>query len=68
MEHSAFFQMAKPVWPAGMEREENLDVGVCAVVDVTEGAQVKLRIAALSTYRVFVNGTFRCHGPSRAAL
>ena len=59
--------MCKPVWPVGMEREQNFDVGFRAVVEVPAGASVTLRIAASSNYRVFVNGVFRCNGPSRAA-
>ncbi len=59
------FQAAKPVWPDGREREMNLSVRFRAVVNAPEQGPVRLRIAASTIYRAFVNGAFCGHGPAR---
>jgi len=43
----------------------NLLVGFHTRVDDPRGARVVLRIAASSLYRVYLNGSFRAHGPAR---
>lgn len=63
----AAFSTAKPIWPAGLDREMNLFVGFRAVINPPPGKPVKVRVAASTLYRLFVNGEFRGHGPARAA-
>ena len=50
---TAAFQRAKPVWPAGREKEMNLQVGFRAVIERPADAAkgVLLRVAAQSFYR-----------------
>lgn len=61
---TASFQAAKPVWVRGRETEMNLPAGFRAIFE-RPGAAVRVRIAASSLYRLFVNGEFRAHGPAR---
>ena len=63
----AAFSTAKPIWPAGLDREMNLFVGFRAVINPPPGKPVKVRVAASALYRLFVNGEFRGLGPARAA-
>jgi len=61
------FHSARPVWPAGREREMNLFVGFRALLAAPDtGERVILRIAASTVYRTFVNGRFVGYGPARA--
>ena len=66
---AAAFHAAKPVWPAGREKEMNLQVGFRAVIEKPAEAKqaVVLRVAAASFYRATVNGQFVAAGPARAA-
>jgi alpha-L-rhamnosidase len=66
---AAVFQRAKPVWPAGREKEMNLQVGFRAVIEkpAKTPKTVMLRVAAASFYRATVNGRFVAAGPARAA-
>ena len=59
------FEYAKPVWPAGREREMNVSLLLAA--EAPEGAEAVLRIAAHARYQIFVNGEFFAEGPARAA-
>src|SRR5689334_9592502 len=60
------FQSARPVWPAGREKEKNLFVGFRVVFQApAAGAPVMLRMAGSSLYRVTLNGGFVGHGPAR---
>ncbi len=59
------FSSAKPVWPAGKDREMNLFVGFRAEVEPPQAAQVTLRLTASCLYRAWVNGQFAGHGPAR---
>jgi alpha-L-rhamnosidase len=60
-------QKAVPVWAAGREKEMNLNLGFRGVFQAKSGQTVRLKIAASSLYRVFINGTFVGSGPARAA-
>ncbi len=62
--HASSFRAAKPIWPAGRSREMNLLVGFHCRLGSPRGGAI-LRIAASSLYRVYLNGTFCAHGPSR---
>ncbi|MFB9276004.1 hypothetical protein [Cohnella cellulosilytica] len=62
---SVSFAAARPVWPAGREREMNLTVGFRAVVGAAGGKRARLRLAASTLYRCYVNGRFVAHGPAR---
>ncbi len=62
---SSFFQVAKPIWPEGLETEMNLFVGFRAVFARPPHTQVVLRAAASTLYRFFVNGEFHGFGPAR---
>ena len=62
---TAEFRSAKAVWPAGREREMNVQVAFRAVVRPVAGERVTLRLTASSLYRATVNGRFVGHGPAR---
>lgn len=62
------FQLAKPVWPKGREKEMNLFVGFRAVFDSPPAKPVVVRVAGTSLYRLFVNGEFCGYGPARGPL
>lgn len=60
------FLSAKPVWPAGREKEMNLFVGFRVTLDSRAlPPHAKLRFTCSSIGRVFVNGTFAGYGPAR---
>lgn len=64
---TARFTSARPIWPAGREKEMNLLVGFRAVVKLPSGASrgdAVLRVAASTIYRAFVDGRFVGHGPA----
>jgi alpha-L-rhamnosidase len=61
----AAFQSAKPVWPAGREKEMNLTVGFRAAFPAPRDARVAIRITGSTLYRLHVNGTFAGYGPAR---
>lgn len=61
------FLAARPVWPAGREREMNLAVGFRASFPRPEGICTVLRVTGSSLYRIHFNGGFVGHGPARAA-
>ena len=61
-------QVALPIWLEHREREMNLTTGTKAVVQLTRSqinTQLVLRISAVSRYRVYINGQYAGHGPSR---
>jgi len=58
------FLNAKPVWPAGLEKEKNIHVGFRAVFRAEVGSAVRLRLTGSTIYRV-LNGEFIHHGPAR---
>ncbi|MDR0538269.1 MAG: hypothetical protein LBH04_09585 [Tannerellaceae bacterium] len=64
---SVFMQKARPVWASGREREMNVNLGFRGIFKANAGQSVKLRIAASTLYRVYVNGSFLGSGPARAA-
>lgn len=59
------FIAARPIWPAGREREKNLSVGFRALFAAPASQRAVLRITGSSLYRVFLNGDFVGHGPAR---
>jgi alpha-L-rhamnosidase len=63
----SFFQVARPIWPAQMEREMNRFVGFRAVVRPPPAGRLLLRVTASSLYRAFAAGDFLGCGPARAA-
>lgn len=63
----AVFLSGKPIWPEAREKEKNLFVGFRAEFEAPEDDRVVLRVAASTTYRAFVNGSFCGYGPARAA-
>lgn len=62
-----FMQKAKPVWAAGREKEMNVNLGFRTVFQASAGNPVKVKIAASTIYRIFLNGEFLGSGPARAA-
>lgn len=63
----SFFKEAKSVWFEGHERDVNTMGGFhCFFQTETPGA-VHIRIAAMTIYRLFLNGIFMGYGPARAA-
>jgi alpha-L-rhamnosidase len=65
--NSSLIQKAVPVWAAGREKEMNLNLGFRGVFQFGNEQNVRLKIAASTIYRVFVNGEFVGSGPARAA-
>lgn len=61
------FLSAVPVWPEGRVTRPNDFVGFRADFAARKGAAARLRIAASTLYRVWVNGRFVGCGPVRAA-
>ncbi len=61
------FQKAVPIWAEGLEKEINITCGFYAKVKKKEGSQYLLKAAVSSFYRLFINGKFIYHGPSRCA-
>jgi len=64
---SQSFISAKPIWPAGRDREMNLFVGFRAAFKKPVGGKTVLRITGSTVYRIFLNGNFVGYGPARAA-
>jgi alpha-L-rhamnosidase len=64
---SQSFISAKPIWPAGRDREMNLFVGFRAAFKKPVGGKAVLRITGSTVYRIFLNGNFVGYGPARAA-
>ncbi|MCX7804583.1 MAG: hypothetical protein N3A38_05265, partial [Planctomycetota bacterium] len=62
----AFFQSARPIWPAGAAGQMNASAGFRAVFRLAGDATgAVLRVAARSFYRAWVNGEFAGRGPAR---
>lgn len=61
----SFFKDAKPVWPAGLDKEKNIHTGFRAVFFGSGAVQIGLRLTGSTIYRVFLNGEFIHHGPAR---
>lgn len=59
------FLSAKPVWPAGREKEKNVTAGFRATFERPANATVLLRATGSSLYRIYLNNEFIGHGPAR---
>ena len=59
------FLRAQPVWETGKCREMNQALRF--VASLPSDRPVSLRLACCSQYRVFIDGSFLCAGPARAA-
>lgn len=60
------FVAAEPVWPAGDRAAMNQFYGFRAELgDASSADRIVFRVAAVSVYRVFLNGRFLGHGPAR---
>lgn len=59
------FASAKPIWPEGRETEKNLTVGFHATFTAPVGQRTLLRMTGSTLYRVWLNGQFLAHGPTR---
>lgn len=64
---SAFFDVAKPIWVKGKQKEMNLTVGFVTKFDVSDNNCVKIKVTGSSLYRLLVNGHYVGYGPARAA-
>ncbi|MDR0902231.1 MAG: hypothetical protein LBM92_05635 [Opitutaceae bacterium] len=62
-----FFKEAMPVWAAGREKEKNMALGFRAVFQAGASSAARLKIAASTRYRAYLNGKFLGAGPARAA-
>jgi len=62
-----WFIEARPVWAAGAQLEENLTIGLHAVIDIDEVDNAVFSITASSCYKAYINGEFIGFGPSIAA-
>ncbi len=61
------FENAIPVWVEGREKEMNLNLGFRGAFTASPDQDIKIRIAASSIYRLYINGEFVGSGPARAA-
>ena len=61
---STEFQIAKPVFAAGLKKEMN--IAVLFTAEISKGAGTCLRLAGHCSYEVFINGQFVHYGPARA--
>ena len=61
------FDLAKPVWSEGREKERNLTLTFCETVKVSRFDEATIRLTASCDYRLRVNGEFVAHGPCVAA-
>lgn len=61
------FDMAKPVWSEGREKERNLTLTFCETVKVGRVGEASIRLTASCDYRLRINGEFVAHGPCVAA-
>jgi len=61
---NAEFQIAKPVFAAGLSKEMN--VAVLFTAEITKGEGTVLRMAGHCSYELFINGSFVHYGPARA--
>ncbi len=59
------FRSAKPIWPAGREKEMNLWMGFRAIFEAPAGKRVYLRVAGCTFYHTYINGKFHGWGPGR---
>ena len=59
-----YFTEALPVWAAGREREMNCELAFRALLPQ---GRARLRLAAATLFRVWVNGTLFAAGPARCA-
>ncbi len=64
---TGLMKKAVPVWAAGREKEMNLTLGFRGVFDAVANKDMKLRVAASTVYRLYLNGKFLGYGPARAA-
>lgn len=58
--------MAKPIFLQGLSETERVQAAFRGDFTVTAARQVTLRITGRTYYKVYINGTFLCHGPARA--
>ena len=61
------FRAAKPIWPAGRERQMNAHVMFRTEFDRKAGEIPIVRATGCSFYRIRLNGAFVGYGPARAA-
>lgn len=58
------FEKAKPIWANGREKEKNCELAFRAIIP--QGT-ARLKLAAATIYRVFVNAEFVAAGPARTS-
>lgn len=61
------FVKAKPIWPEGNEKKQNMTVSFRKIFNLTGVEDANLKITASTDYRAYVNGKFLAHGPCVAA-
>ena len=61
------FIKAKPIWLEQLEHEMNLQAGFKTTVRAEPEKTYRMVIAAAYVYRLYINGSFVCYGPARAA-
>jgi len=64
-QEQAFFVSGQAIWPTGMEKEKNCNVGFRAIFAAPASGEAVLRVAASSVYRIFLNGDLIGYGPAR---
>lgn len=61
------FRHAEPIFLTGLNRTRDVQAGFYLPLPPADGRRVKLRCAAATFYRAYLNGELLCHGPARAA-
>ena len=62
------FKAAQPIWLQNQQDEQNIIVATTAefrLAKLQTSGRLRLRIAGMTRYRVFLNGKFLGNGPSR---
>lgn len=61
------FQTAKPIFLKGRSEEPNVQAGFRTKIQISDGHNYEISIAARTFYRLYINGSVVMHGPARTA-
>ena len=68
MKYDAYtFQTAVPVWSTALREEMNISLSFRAEIQLDSEKELRLALAATSTYILRVNGKLAFYGPAAAA-
>ena len=61
------FEKAVPVWISEAKNRWNQFMGFTVSLEVEKKTAIKIKLAARSYYRLYMNGKMIAHGPARTA-